>query len=170
MRLAQIGTARRGGFCLEEISLELSESHRTAQRMTDALEATFANVTIEEWEDRQRYWRIADPQSERLKPRPEATVEALEIAIRTAREESRSRHASALDTLRDALIAPPPSRDVHRTEAYVEAVLGLWAISSVPGRADCWRRRSSTRLLPLAPQELRDMTVDYRRSDLEPPP
>ena len=133
LRLAQIAAARRGGICLEEIGSEFGVSHRTAQRMTDALEATFANVTIEEREDRRRYWRIADPQLVRLQPRPEATVEALEIAIRTAREENRSRHADALNDLRDGLIARLSSKDAYRTEADVEAVLGALGHVTRPG-------------------------------------
>lgn len=133
LRLAQIAAARRGGICLEEIGSEFGVSHRTAQRMTDALEATFANVTIEEREDRRRYWRIADPQLVRLQPRAEATVEALEIAIRTAREENRSRHADALIDLRDGLIARLPPKDAYRTEADVEAVLGALGHVMRPG-------------------------------------
>lgn len=133
LRLAQIAAARRGGICLEEIGSEFGVSHRTAQRMTDALEATFANVTIEEREDRRRYWRVADPQLVRLQPRPEATVEALEIAIRTAREENRSRHVDALNDLRDGLIARLPPKDAYRTEADVEAVLGALGHVMRPG-------------------------------------
>lgn len=133
LRLAQIAAARRGGIGLEEICTEFGVSHRTAQRMTDALEATFANVTIEEREDRRRYWRIADPQLGRLQPRPEATVEALEIAIRTAREENRSRHLDALNDLRDGLIARLPPKDAYRTEADVEAVLGALGHVMRPG-------------------------------------
>lgn len=133
LRLAQIAAARRGGICLEEISAEFDVSHRTAQRMTDALEATFANVTIEKREDRRRYWRVTDPQLARLQPRPEATLEALEIAIRTAREENRSRHVDALNDLRDGLIARLPPRDAYRTEADVEAVLGALSNVMRPG-------------------------------------
>ena len=38
IRLARLAAARRGGVSLEDISLEFEVSHRTAQRMTDALE------------------------------------------------------------------------------------------------------------------------------------
>ena len=44
IRLAQIAAARRGGVSLEDICEEFGVSHRTAQRMTDALEETFGNV------------------------------------------------------------------------------------------------------------------------------
>jgi hypothetical protein len=43
---------------------------------------------------------VSEPNLGRLQPRQETTVEALEIAIRTARLENRLRHANALDDLR----------------------------------------------------------------------
>jgi predicted DNA-binding transcriptional regulator YafY len=87
LRLAQIAASRRGGICLEEICTEFGVSHRTAQRMTEALDATFANVTTTDAEDRRRYWRLEAFPSEQLQPRQETTIEALEIAARTARPE-----------------------------------------------------------------------------------
>src|SRR3546814_10840187 len=76
-------------------------SHRTAQRMTSALEDNFANVVVVEDDDRRRRWRIQSPIPERLQPRQENTIEALEIAARAARDENRPRHARALEDLRD---------------------------------------------------------------------
>ncbi len=38
IRLAQLAAARRGGISLEEIALEFGAFHRTAERMTGALE------------------------------------------------------------------------------------------------------------------------------------
>ncbi len=54
VRLAQMAAARRGGISLEEICAEFDVSHRTAQRMTDALEATFGTVVTVDGEDRKR--------------------------------------------------------------------------------------------------------------------
>lgn len=48
IRLAQVAAARRGGITLEDICAEFNVSHRTAQRMTDALEETFGNVEVED--------------------------------------------------------------------------------------------------------------------------
>jgi predicted DNA-binding transcriptional regulator YafY len=133
LRLAQIAASRRGGISLEEICAEFGVSHRTAQRMTDALEATFANVETEDGEDRRKYWRLKDPHLARLQPRQETTVEALEIAVRSARDDSRLRHARALETLRDGLIAKLPIRDALRAETDVEAVLGALGQVARPG-------------------------------------
>jgi len=63
MRLAQLAAARRSGISLEEIVREFEVSHRTAQRMTDALEESSGSVLIEDGEDRKRRWRLIDPGS-----------------------------------------------------------------------------------------------------------
>ena len=123
LRLAQMAASRRGGVCLEDICTEFGVSHRTAQRMTEALDAAFANVTTTDAEDRRRYWRLEAPPSERLQPRQETTIEALEIAARAARDQARLRHARALEDLRDGLLARLTPRDASRSEADAEAVL-----------------------------------------------
>lgn len=131
IRLAQMAAARRGGISLEEICEEFGVSHRTAQRMTDALEETFGNVEAADGEDRKRRWRLVDPGLSRLQLRHEAGMEALEIAARTARAESRLRHAKALDDLRDGLLSQAPAR--ARVEADAEAVLVAMGRVARPG-------------------------------------
>ncbi|THD71149.1 WYL domain-containing protein [Thalassobius vesicularis] len=123
LRLARMAAARRTGISLDEVCEEFEVSHRTAQRMTDALEDTFTNVTFEDGPDRRRRWRIADPLLDRLEPRQETTIEALEIAIRTAGEQGRLRHAKALSDLRDGFLARLSPKEALRTEADAEAVL-----------------------------------------------
>lgn len=131
IRLAQMASARRGGISLEEICEEFGVSHRTAQRMTDALEQTFGNVTAEDSEDRKRRWRLVDPGLARLQLRHEPTIEALEIASRAAEAEGRQNHAQALDGLRDGLLARLPAR--ARVEADAEAVLTAMGQVTRPG-------------------------------------
>jgi len=123
LRLAQMAASRRGGVSLEDICVEFGVSHRTAQRMTEALDAAFANVTTMDAEDRRRYWRLDAPPPERLQPRQETTIEALEIAARAARDQARLRHARALEDLRDGLLARLTPRDATRSEADAEALL-----------------------------------------------
>ena len=123
LRLAQMAASRRRGVSLEDICTEFGVSHRTAQRMTEALDVAFANVTTTDAEDRQRYWRLEAPPPERLQPRQETTIEALEIAARAARDQARLRHARALEDLRDGLLARLTVRDATRSEADAEAVL-----------------------------------------------
>ena len=133
LRLALIASSRHGGISLAEIRAEFDVSHRTAQRMTEALEATFANVEINDGLDRRRRWRLLDPAIERLEPRQESTIEALEIAAQTAHEDNRLRHALALEETRDRLMARLPVRDSLRAEADAEAVLTSLGHVARPG-------------------------------------
>ncbi|MCW3783870.1 helix-turn-helix transcriptional regulator [Defluviimonas salinarum] len=131
IRLAQMAASRRGGISLEEICAEFRVSHRTAQRMTDALEETFGNVEAEDGEDRKRRWRLVDAGLARMQLRHETGVEALDIAARAAEAEGRLRHARALDDLRDGLLARVPAR--ARIEADAEAVLAAMGQVTRPG-------------------------------------
>ena len=133
LRLAQMAASRRGGVSLEDICTEFGVSHRTAQRMTEALDAVFANVTSMDAEDRRRYWRLETPPLERLQPRQETTIEALEIAARAARDQARLRHARAIEDLRDGLLARLTPRDATRSEADAEAVLASLGQVMRPG-------------------------------------
>jgi len=133
IRLARMAAMRRTGIGLDDICEEFGVSHRTAQRMTDALETVFANVEVLDGPDRRRRWRVADPGLDRLQPRQETAVEALEIASRTARGDGRVRHAAALDDLRGGLLARLTPKDALRTEADVEAVLLAMGSVTRPG-------------------------------------
>ena len=123
LRLARMAAVRRKGVSLEDIRFEFDVSHRTAQRMTEALEAVFVVTTVTDGEDRRRYWKLRDPVSEVLQPRQETAIEALEIAVQCAREQMRLRHARALEDLRDGVLARLKPRDASRSEADAEAVL-----------------------------------------------
>lgn len=57
LRLAMMAT-RRSGVSLEEIIEEFGCVHRTAQRMTEALEGAFPQTQADDGEDRKRRWRI----------------------------------------------------------------------------------------------------------------
>lgn len=111
------------GISLEDIRAEFRVSHRTAQRMTEALETVFSTVAHIDTEDRKRRWRLEAPLPNALQPRQETTIEALEIAIQGAYEQARLRHARALEDLRDRLMARLTPRDARRSEADAEAVL-----------------------------------------------
>ncbi len=133
LRLAQMAASRRAGVSLEGICAEFGVLHRTVQRMTEALDATFANVITMDDAERRRYWRLETPLPERLQPRQETTFEALEIAARTARDEGRIRHSRALEDLRDGLRARLTPRDARRSEADAEAVLAGLGQVTRPG-------------------------------------
>lgn len=133
IKLARLAAIRRTGISLDEICEEFGISHRTAQRMTDALETAFTNVEVVDGDDRRRRWRVVDPVLERLQTHQEPAVEALEIASRAARGDGRLRHAAALDDLRDGLLARLTPKEALRTEADVEAVLLAMGSVTRPG-------------------------------------
>lgn len=133
LRLAQMAASRRGGVSLADICDTFDVSHRTAQRMTEALEATFANVTTSDGDDRRRRWNMQAPVPDQLQPRQETAIEALEIATRAARDEGRLRHARALEELRDGLLSRLAPRDALRSEADAEAVLTSLGHVTRPG-------------------------------------
>lgn len=135
LRLAHMAASRRGGVSLADICAEFDVSHRTAQRMTEALEATFATVSTRDDAERRRYWRMDAPLPDRMQPRQETVIEALEIATRTARDEGRIRHSRALEDLRDGLLARLKPRDALRSEADAEAVLAGLGRVTRPGPA-----------------------------------
>jgi predicted DNA-binding transcriptional regulator YafY len=91
-----MAAARWSGGSLDEIRSEFGVSHPTAQRMTDALEVTFSNLSVSDGEDRKRRWQISDRALHRPRPRAETALEALAIAARTAEDQRRLRRARAL--------------------------------------------------------------------------
>ncbi|CAN7357473.1 helix-turn-helix transcriptional regulator [Rhizobium sp. LjRoot258] len=133
IRLARLAATRRIGISLEEICEEFDVAHRTAQRMTEALETVFTGVEWQDGPDRRRRWRVSDPMLDRLRPREETAIEALEIAGRSALVEGRVRHAKALSDLREGLLSRLAPRDALRTEADAEAVLTAMGSVTKPG-------------------------------------
>lgn len=133
IRLARLAATRRRGISLEEICEEFGVSHRTAQRMTEALVATFPLADHDDGEDRKRRWTLTDPDLDKLQLRNEAGLEALEIAARHAETEGRLRHAKALTDLRDGLLRRLPGNRAARLEADAEAVLSSLGKVTRPG-------------------------------------
>lgn len=131
IRLAHMAATRRVGISLEEICQEFGVSHRTAQRMTDALVGTFGSVEISDGEDRRRRWRVVNPDFRHLRLRHEPAVEALRIAAQAAEAEGRLRHARALHDLQEEMLARVPGR--ARIEADAEAVLTAMGQVTRPG-------------------------------------
>lgn len=133
IHLAQMAAAKRRGISLDEIKAQFDVSHRTAQRMTEALETVFPTLVSIDSEDRRKRWRLESPLPETLQPRQEITIEALEIALRSAREQARLRHVRALEGLRDKLLAKLPPRDANRSEVDADAVLASLEQVTRPG-------------------------------------
>ncbi|MDG1431115.1 MAG: WYL domain-containing protein [Paracoccaceae bacterium] len=167
LRLAQMAASRHRGVSLEDICAEFGVSHRTAQRMTEALDATFPNVTTKDDAERRRYWRLEAPLSDRLQPRQETAIEALDIAARAAHDQGRLRHSRALEELRDGLLARLNPRDALRSEADAEAVLAGLGRVTRPGPTVALKPSVTDAVIEAlrGPLQLR---VRYRAEDSEP--
>lgn len=133
LRLAEMAAARHGGVTLAEIAEEFSADHRTAQRMTRALEETFTGVEIRTGPDRRRRWRLREPGLLRMQGLRDAELAALEMSIRRAEHEGAAPDAAALRSLRDRLLATMPRPHARRAEADAEALLECQGYACRPG-------------------------------------
>jgi predicted DNA-binding transcriptional regulator YafY len=134
LRLAHMAAGRYQGVTLEDIAAEFGCSHRTAQRMTDALEEMFAQVeVVDGWEDGRRRWRLRPGAAASLGLRDDETVEALDVAIRDAAATGRQRHATALGRMRDRVLHDLPAPAARRAESDAEAMLAALANVARPG-------------------------------------
>ena len=121
--LAKMAHARHGGVTLEEICDRFQVTHRTAQRMTVALEDTFSGIENPIRPDRRKAWKLPDPVPAALTPPVDESIEALDFAIREARDADRHRHARTLMRLRDDLLQRVPGARARAAETDAEAIL-----------------------------------------------
>jgi hypothetical protein len=125
LRLAEMAASRHMGVSLAEIAEEFDADHRTAQRMTKALEDVFQNVEVNIDEDRRRRWKLRDSSLLRLRGvgLGDSELAALEMGIKRAEREGATHDVKALISLRDRLLAHMPGPHARRAEADAEAVL-----------------------------------------------
>lgn len=141
LRLAEMAAARHMGIGLQDIADIFDCDHRTAQRMTRALEDCFPNVEVLTDESRRRFWRLkgGDVQLMKAQGIRDSELAAIEIAIVRARRDGAVNEVAALESLRDRLIAAMPRPHARRAEADAETVLEAYGFASRPGpqvRAD----------------------------------
>ena len=134
LRLADFAAANHMGVSLDQIRAEFGVSHRTAQRMTDALEDAFPNaVSVIEDADRRKRWTAREVPLARLALSGENELEALDLAIARLRDDGDTLQASALAALRHRLVAALPPRSARRYEADAEAMLEAHGMAARPG-------------------------------------
>ncbi len=135
LRLAELATARYAGVSLSDIETEFRVDHRTAQRMTKALEDTFPNVTCRTDDDRRKYWKLnaSDARLMLAQGLRDSELSALELAIQRADRDGALNEVRALQTLRDRLLAAMPGSHARRVEADAEAMLEAYGFASRPG-------------------------------------
>jgi predicted DNA-binding transcriptional regulator YafY len=135
LRLGEMAAARHQGISLAEIADVFEVDHRTAQRMTRALEEVFRDCFTREGDDRRKYWKL-DAQNARLvfaQGIRDSELSALEIAIVRAERDGALDQVRALGGLRDRLLSAMPSSLARRAEADAEAILEAYGFASRPG-------------------------------------
>lgn len=125
--LAQMAACWRGSVSTEDICPEFDVSHRAAQRMAGALDATIPNVKALNDSRGWSYWWPEAPFPNRLQSRQDNAIETLEVAARTAQGREHIHNYWTLeerqDELRDGLLARLPQRNAVRSEVDADAVL-----------------------------------------------
>jgi predicted DNA-binding transcriptional regulator YafY len=132
LKLAMMATSR-SGVSLEEIVDEWGCSHRTAQRMTDALQAAFPQTEAEDGDDRKRRWRIhAKAIAPLLTPSAEELA-ALATAITELEAEQMTAEAATLRQLQSKVRALLPPGAGTRLAVDEEALLEALGHAARPG-------------------------------------
>ncbi len=153
LRLAEMATARYSGVSLADIVSECAVDHRTAQRMTNALEDIFPNCTTRTDDERRKFWKLSAQDARLMLAQGvrDSELSALELAIRRAERDGATNEVRSLAGLRDRLLAAMPGSLARRVEADAEAVLEAYGFASRPGP----RVRSSADLLGMVAQALK---------------
>ncbi len=123
------------GVSLTDIEETFAVDHRTAQRMTKALEDTFPNCTTKTDDDRRKFWKLNFQDAKLLLTQGvrESELSAMELAIRRAERDGAVNEVQSLTTLRDRLLAAMPATHARRVEADAEAMLEAYGFASRPG-------------------------------------
>lgn len=135
LKLAKMVAGRSAGVSLAEIAEEFSCSHRTAQRMTQALELTFPGVETKTDDLQRKRWRL-DHYDVRLlvaEGFQDTEFVALEMSIRRASREGATNEVDALQRIRDRLLAAVSRPTRRRVESDAEAILEAQGYACRPG-------------------------------------
>jgi predicted DNA-binding transcriptional regulator YafY len=136
LELAEMARASHEGITLEQIRDRFDVSHRTAQRMTDALEAAFPHAILVATDaERRNRWRIRGTTLATLALKGDRELAALDLAIAQLAGSGDKDTASNLQSLRDRLLAALPERTALRTEADAEALIAAHGLLARPGPA-----------------------------------
>lgn len=135
LRLADMAAARDGGVSLEEIKQTFDVTHRSAQRMTQALAKAFPSVVVTGGtRGVPKRWSLAgDERLLHLKGIQDDELSALDMGIRRAEREGATTEARALGALRDRLVILHETSEVRRAEADAEATLQARGHACRPG-------------------------------------
>lgn len=135
LRLAQMASARHLGVGLAEIMDEFGCTHRTAQRMTKALEDCFPGVETRITEERKKLWALRDHDLRNFIAQGlrDTELTALEMSIRRAGRDGAPDEVVTLERLRDRLLATLPKSHARKAESDTEAMLEANGFACRPG-------------------------------------
>ncbi len=135
LRLADMAAVREDGVSLEEIKQTFGVTHRSAQRMTQALAQAFPSVVMSGGKKGEpKRWSLAgDERLLHLKGIRDDELSALDMGIRRAEREGATTEARSLAALRDRLVILHPASEVRRAEADAEATLQARGHACRPG-------------------------------------
>lgn len=135
LRLADMAAVHEGGVSLAEIKQTFGVTHRSAQRMTQALAQAFPSIVVSGGKKGvPKRWSLAgDERLLHLKGIRDDELSALDMSIRRAEREGATTEARALAALRDRLVILHPAAEVRRAEADAEATLQARGHACRPG-------------------------------------
>lgn len=125
------GTAE--GLSLADIEEEFTVSRRTAERMRNAVEQVFPQLTRVDHDGREHRWRLPSNTLGRLADVSAAEIAALDAAADLARQHAALPLAETLDALFLRLKATQNDATRRRNEPDIEALLEANAVVSRPG-------------------------------------
>ena len=132
LQLATLVSSRRLGLCLDEMCEIFAISHRTAQRMTRALELQFPDVETIDGEDGKKRWRLVNAELRDLISLTAEELTALEVAVNNLERSGMRPEAKALRKLQDKVLSLIP-RSKTRLEPDYDALLEAQGFIARPG-------------------------------------
>jgi len=165
LQLATLVSSRRQGLCLDEMCEIFSVSHRTAQRMTRALELQFPDIETIDAPDGKKRWRLVNAELRDLISLTAEELTALELAINHLERSGMRPEAQALRKLQDKVLSLIP-RSKTRLEPDYDALLEAQGFIARPGPKPRVNDQVHAKLVE-AIKACRLVTLTYR-SNYEP--
>lgn len=132
LKLATLTSSRRGGVSLEDVESYFSVSHRTAQRLTRALELQFPDVEVVTDNDGRKRWRLSNGHLRDALSLNAEELAALDLAIAQLSQSNAEAETKLLSALRDKIVSLVP-RSITRLEPDYVALLEAQGLLARPG-------------------------------------
>lgn len=133
LRLGLELAASYSGLSLQDIEEKFEVSHRTAQRMRDAVERVFPQLEEVPQDDRVKRWRLPIRALGPVVDVGAEHIHALEVAVDVLKRDNRHDLAQSLERLGATARASLKPRDASRIEPDLEALLHAEGLAMRPG-------------------------------------